>query len=342
MVAARQQRLTRRRAQRRRVEAVEPQRRPPRAARTSASGTARRTRSRTRTRHRRAGPPARSARPPAAAAARSADTTCRGPSRRTSSARRGLVRDRQDAAGRVERSSMSLGRESGRIARLREDLGPVVLHARRPSSRRSPRPARAPARRRSCTRTRERRRRAGRAARRDGLPACRVKSSIAMSPLEFPGREERAAAGPAPDADRLLRPVVEVVGLRLAGDRAAVLVGDVVEGRRAADHALARDAVHLLADRAHEVAPAARGDVVREPVGLQVARAARPSASTRTRGTHGRACGCCGRAQERVGLRLELVDADPAVRGEHAAERGSGRSCRRPRSARRAPAPSQA
>ena len=38
------------------------------------------------------------------------------------------------------------------------------------------------------------------------------------------GGEQRPAAGAAPDADRLLRAVVEVVGLGLVGDRAAALV----------------------------------------------------------------------------------------------------------------------
>ena len=43
------------------------------------------------------------------------------------------------------------------------------------------------------------------------------------------GGEQRPAAGAAPDADRLLRAVVEVVGLGLVGDRAAALVAGVRE-----------------------------------------------------------------------------------------------------------------
>ena len=84
------------------------------------------------------------------------------------------------------------------------------------------------------------------------------------------GGKERSAADTAPDPDRLLRAVVEDVGLRLAHDRAASVVARVVERGRAADDPVARDAVHLVADRSHEVAAAARGDVVREPVRLQV------------------------------------------------------------------------
>ena len=79
VVAAGQQGGPRRRAERRRVEAVVLQavRRP--AARPSASRTARRTRSRRRSRRRRAERPARSARRPGAAAARSAGTSPQDP-----------------------------------------------------------------------------------------------------------------------------------------------------------------------------------------------------------------------------------------------------------------------
>src|SRR3954471_14184891 len=83
--------------------------------------------------------------------------------------------------------------------------------------------------------------------------------------------EERSAPGPAPDPDRLLWAIVEVVGLRLVRDGAAVTIARVLERRCAADHPLARNAVHLLADRAHEVPAATRGDVVREAVCLEVA-----------------------------------------------------------------------
>ena len=81
VVAARQQRGPRRRAQRRRVEAAELQARRRPVARPSACGTARRTRSSTRSRRRRSARSARSARPRADAAARSPGTSPPGPSR---------------------------------------------------------------------------------------------------------------------------------------------------------------------------------------------------------------------------------------------------------------------
>jgi hypothetical protein len=42
-------------------------------------------------------------------------------------------------------------------------------------------------------------------------------------------RQDRTAAGAAPDPDRLLRPIVEIVGFGLAHDRAAPAIADVFE-----------------------------------------------------------------------------------------------------------------
>jgi hypothetical protein len=67
------------------------------------------------------------------------------------------------------------------------------------------------------------------------------------------GGEQGPAAGAAPDPDRLLGPVVEVVGLRLVRDRAAIAVAEILQRRRTTDHPLPRNAVDLLGDRAHEV-----------------------------------------------------------------------------------------
>src|SRR5437763_5756491 len=89
--------------------------------------------------------------------------------------------------------------------------------------------------------------------------------------VRVPGGQERSAAGAAPDPDRLLRPIIEIVCLRLMRDRATMLVARVLEGGRAADHTVTRDAIDLLADRPHEVTTAARREVVRKPIGLQVA-----------------------------------------------------------------------
>src|SRR4051794_22182076 len=89
---------------------------------------------------------------------------------------------------------------------------------------------------------------------------------MGMSPLELPAASTGRAAGAAPDPDGLLRPVVEIVRLRLVDDRAAVFIADVIERCRAADHPLTRDAIDLLADRTHEVTATAGCDVVREPV----------------------------------------------------------------------------
>ena len=52
------------------------------------------------------------------------------------------------------------------------------------------------------------------------------------------GGEQWPAADAAPDADRLLWAIVEVVGLGLMCDRATTLVADVFERQCAADHAL--------------------------------------------------------------------------------------------------------
>ena len=93
-----------------------------------------------------------------------------------------------------------------------------------------------------------------------------------MSPFELPAADERPAADPAPDAHRLDRAVVEDVRLRQVDDRAAVLVLRVAQPVGAADDVLGRDSVDVLRHRPHEVAVAARGDVVRESVGLEVAQ----------------------------------------------------------------------
>src|SRR5207244_1159941 len=85
------------------------------------------------------------------------------------------------------------------------------------------------------------------------------------------GGQERPAAGTTPDPDWLLRAVVEIVGLCLVRDRATTLVARVIQRGCASDHALPRNAVDLLADRPHEVTTAARRDVVREAVRLQIA-----------------------------------------------------------------------
>ena len=106
-------------------------------------------------------------------------------------------------------------------------------------------------------------------------------------------------------------------GLRMID--AAAVVGRVVERGRAPDHPVARDAVHLLADRPHEVAAAARGDVVREPVRVQV-----PQQLDHRRVAAGEVAAAqrrmLRRVQERVRLLLEVVDADARVGGDHTAE----------------------
>src|SRR6185436_20636631 len=76
------------------------------------------------------------------------------------------------------------------------------------------------------------------------------------------GGEHGSSSDAGPDVHRLLRPVVQVVHGRLAGDHTAELAGGVRERDRAADDAVPGDAVDLLADRSHEVAATAGGDVV--------------------------------------------------------------------------------
>ena len=141
-----------------------------------------------------------------------------------------------------------------------------------------------------------------------------------MSPFELPAARTRPAAGAAPDADRLLRPVVEVVGLGLVRDRAAALVARVLERRCAPDHPLARNPVDVLADRPHEVAAATGCDVVRKAVGLEVGEQLdhREVRAFEIPATERR---MLGRAQERIGLRLEVVDADPLVGREDTAQK---------------------
>jgi hypothetical protein len=74
-----------------------------------------------------------------------------------------------------------------------------------------------------------------------------------------------------------------------------------------------------VADRAHEVTPAAGGDVVREPVDLKVGEQFehRRVRAFQIGPAERRVFGC---AQKRVGLRLEFVDGDPGERGEYAAQ----------------------
>ena len=82
----------------------------------------------------------------------------------------------------------------------------------------------------------------------------------------------RPPSDAAPDAHRLLGPVVEELDLRLVDEIGPVVARRPVEPDRAADDPLGRDAVQVLGERPHEVAVAARGDVGREPVGLEVAQ----------------------------------------------------------------------
>jgi hypothetical protein len=127
------------------------------------------------------------------------------------------------------------------------------------------------------------------------------------------GGEQWSAAGASPDADRLLPAIVKVVGFGPADDRAAALIGHVLERGRAADHALTRDSVDLVADRAHEVTPAAGRDVVREAVGLEVGEQLdhRHVRAFQIRAAERRMLGC---VQERLRLRLKVVDGAPAER----------------------------
>ena len=172
--------------------------------------------------------------------------------------------------------------------------------------------ARAPARRRWCRRTRARRRRAapaGAATARSGWLAEIQHLDVAVG---VAAGHHRPATDAAPDADRLLRPVVQIVRLGLVRDRAAAFVGGVLERGGAADHPLARDAVDLLADRPHEVAPSAGDDVVGEPVGLQVAEqldhrgvGAREIVAAERR--------VAGGVEELVRGRVELLDAHALV-----------------------------
>ena len=120
-----------------------------------------------------------------------------------------------------------------------------------------------------------------------------MNSSIADVAIRVPGREQRAPTRAVPDTYRLLWPVVEVVGLGLVGDGAAVLVAGIGKGAAAADDPLTWDAVDVLADGAHEVAPSAGDDVARESVCRQVAEQLDHQACRRTAGNRGPAFGCC-------------------------------------------------
>ena len=88
--------------------------------------------------------------------------------------------------------------------------------------------------------------------------------------VRIAGGEHGPAADATPDPDRLLGTVVEVIGLGVVRDRPATVAARVPQRSRAPDHAIARNPVHLPADRPHEVATATRGDVVREPVRIEV------------------------------------------------------------------------
>src|SRR6478735_3845994 len=91
-------------------------------------------------------------------------------------------------------------------------------------------------------------------------------------PVRVPGSEHGPTTGSCPDVHGLLRAVDEVVRRRLPGALSSRLVGGVRESGAAADDAFARYAVHLGADRSHEVTPTTRGDVVGEAVCLEVTK----------------------------------------------------------------------
>jgi hypothetical protein len=100
------------------------------------------------------------------------------------------------------------------------------------------------------------------------------------------------------------------------GDPAATFVAGVGERRGAADKPLARDAVDLLGDRPHEVAPAAGRDVVREPVRGEMLEEFdhRRVRALEVAAREGRML--CA-AQECLGARLELDDVHARVRLEN-------------------------
>ena len=119
-----------------------------------------------------------------------------------------------------------------------------------------------------------------------------------------------------------MRPIIEIVGLRLVPDRAAMLVTRVLERGRAADHTLTRYAIDLVADRPHEVTTATRGYVVRKSIGLQEAqqldhrRIRRLEVPARERRM------LCG-TEESVCLALKVLHADSLVRSEDSARERS-------------------
>jgi hypothetical protein len=133
-----------------------------------------------------------------------------------------------------------------------------------------------------------------------------------MSPLELPAARDGPAAGAAPDPDWFLRAVVEVVGLGLVRDCAAVAVAGVLQRGGASDHAVPGNSVYLLADGPHEVTAATGGDVVREAVCVQVAEQfdQRQVRTLEIRAPKGR---MLRGAQEGVCLRLECLHADPVI-----------------------------
>src|SRR3954452_21959719 len=80
------------------------------------------------------------------------------------------------------------------------------------------------------------------------------------------GSDQRSTPGSTPDANRLLRAVVQVVGGRRVRDRAAAVVVRVGKCGCAADDPFARNAIDLLAYPPHEVAVAPGDDVFGEVI----------------------------------------------------------------------------
>ena len=82
--------------------------------------------------------------------------------------------------------------------------------------------------------------------------------------------QNRPPPDAAPDPHGLDRPIVEDIRLRQIEDGAAVLIAQIAQRIRTADHALGRHAVDVGGHRAHEVAIAGRHDEVREPVAFEI------------------------------------------------------------------------
>src|SRR3954447_1345915 len=134
--------------------------------------------------------------------------------------------------------------------------------------------------------------------------------------------QQRSSPDAAPDTDWLLWPVVEIVGFRLVGDRPAGFVSYVIKRRGTADHALAGDPVDLVADRAHEVSPSTGGDVVGEPIRIEVCQQF-DHRGVRTLHIGAAECRMLGHAQERGRPVLELLHGYSGERGEHTAQQGA-------------------